>query len=111
MVIIRRYIPVEKLRRLIDIIAYGTTALDAAIAIVTLFGLSQVGREKLLVPIEMLLTVIVLLAAISAFLIVSVKIYEMMLIRTFKIRHQIKLRVNSLNKYSYKKRRFFKLFK
>lgn len=109
----RNYIPVQKLRRLISIIAYGTTAIDAVIAIVTLFSLSYLHAdpEKMLIPLNILLTVVVLLAAVSAGLIVSVKIYESLLIRTFRFRTHMSIKLGSLNKYNYSRKRFFENLK
>lgn len=53
----------EKLHRTIDLLAYGSLTLDICIAFITLLSLSKIrAGEQFLVPIQYLLTMVVVMS-------------------------------------------------
>ena len=98
---------VVKLRRLIDKLAYGSLVLDICIAIVTALSLFQISEPGfLLMPVNILLTIVVILSIGSGVLIVFLEHYEKILTKTLNIRDKIKDKIavlmNSRNKYHYR---------
>ncbi|MFH0711468.1 MAG: hypothetical protein V1944_02730 [Candidatus Aenigmatarchaeota archaeon] len=98
-----------KLRSLIHKLAYGSLILDILIAIITTMSLLQISAPgDLLVPVNILLTIVVILSIGSGILVVFLEHYEKILMRTLNIKERIKDRISRLvelrNRYRYSHR-------
>lgn len=83
----RRVLSVEWHRKLIDKLAYASLVLDICIASITLFTIFKIGDPAFfLMPVNYLLTVVVILSCISAILIIILRSQETVL-RKIKTYH------------------------
>jgi len=97
----------ERLKRLMDYLAYGSLGLDIFITIITLSSIYYpLALEKYLGSVNVLLSVVVILSIISAGLIVGLRVYEEILFRSYKIRNHIRTHVNRLSGYRHSTRAF-----
>jgi hypothetical protein len=82
---------IESLRRAIDIFAYGSLLLDICIAVVTTLSIFNITTgEFVLVPINYLLTSVVIMSLVSGGMLLYVKHYERMMAEMLKIKYKIK---------------------
>jgi len=95
-----------KLRRLIHNLAYGSLILDILIAIITSLSIFQISNPTFLLgPINVMLTIVVILSIGSGILIITFEHYEKILLKTLHIKERIKdkiaVLVSSRNKYKF----------
>lgn len=87
----------RKLKKFIDWLAYGSLLLDICIAIITLSSMFYpVGIETYLGPVNIALSIVVVFSIISAGMVVGIKFYEEMLLRSFMIKVRIKNHMNGI---------------
>ena len=104
---------IQRLRRTIDYLAYGSLVLDICITILTLLSLfQQFNQASILVPVNYLLTIVVIVSVASASLLVYLKHEEKLLGNALRLSNHIRERFDRLKnpryKYEHKsKRRFF----
>jgi len=104
---------IQRLRRTIDYLAYGSLVLDICITILTLFSLFQVfNPETFLVPVNYLLTIVVIVSLASASMMVYLKHEEKLLGNALRLTNHIRQKFDRLKnpqyKYEhYRKRNFF----
>jgi len=78
----------EKMKKLMDWLAYGSLFMDICITIITLSSIfypSNLGQY--LGSVNILLSIVVILSIASAVMMIGSKIYEIFLFRTFKLRY------------------------
>ena len=87
----------KKLKKFIDWLAYASLFLDICIAIITLSSMFYpIGIETYLGPVNISLSIVVILSLISAAMIVGIKFYEELLFRKFMIRVRVKNHLNGI---------------
>jgi len=108
---IKRALHPERLKKLIDWLAYGSLVLDICITIITLSSmLYPADIEKYLGPVNILLSIVVILSVASALMIIGVKVYEEMLFRTFMIRMHIRNHVMRLRRFDWIRNKMFDIY-
>jgi magnesium-transporting ATPase (P-type) len=104
---------IQRLRKTIDYLAYGSLVLDICIAVLTLLSLLQLfDSQYVLLPVNYLLTIVVIVSLASASLLVYLKHEEKLLGNALRLSNHIRERFDRLKnpryKYEHKsKRRFF----
>ena len=96
----------EKMKKLMDWLAYGSLFMDICITIITVSSLYYPSNlEQYLGRVNIILSVIVILSIVSAVLMIGSKIYEQLLFRTlglrFKVRNHIGNIKSRINRRSY----------
>jgi hypothetical protein len=87
----------KRLKKLIDWFAYGSLVLDICIAIITLSSMFyRLGIETYLGPVNIALSIVVVLSLTSALMIVGIRFYEGLLFRSLMIKIRIKNHINRL---------------
>jgi magnesium-transporting ATPase (P-type) len=103
MKIFQRILHPQNLKRVINYCAYSSLILDITIAIITTFYLFNPGEpEKLLLPVNVMLTIIVIFSIISAALILFMNFYQKVLWKTYPLRYLINKHIRKLRKPKYK---------
>jgi len=102
---------IEKLRKSINYLAYGSLVLDICIAVLTLLSLLQLfDSQYVLLPVNYLLTIVVIVSLASASMMVYLKHEEKLLGNALRLTNHIRQRFyrfkNKPYRY-YQKRRFF----
>lgn len=96
---------IRKLQRTIDLLAYGSLTLDVCIAFITLLSLSKISAgEQILVPIQYLLTLVVVMSLAAGAMIFYLRYYESLVADFLRVRYKIKTRFPDLSR----KKRFRK---
>ena len=94
---IRRYSYVNnkrivKIHRAIDMLAYGSLALDVCIAFITALTLLNITTgELILVPIHYILTIVVVLSLISGGMLLYLRHYERLMAKFLRIKYKIRI--------------------
>jgi len=96
----------EKMKKLMDWLAYGSLAMDICITIITLSSLYYSSNlQEYLGSVNIILSVIVILSIASAALMIGSKVYEELLFRTFKLRFRVRNHIsrfkNHISRKSY----------
>lgn len=96
-----------RLRKLIHNLAYGSLVLDICIAIITSLSIFQISAPgALLMPVNIMLTIVVILSIGAGILTITLEHYEKILLRTLNIKDRIKDKIsaliNSRKKYHFK---------
>ena len=93
-----------KIQQTINMLAYGSLALDVCIAAVTALSLLNITTgEFVLVPIHYMLTSVVVMSLISGSMLLYLKHYERIMAEFLRMKYKIKLPVPSLRtRYSLK---------
>lgn len=87
----------EKMKKIMDWLAYGSLVADICITIITLSSLFYPNNlAQYLGSVNIILSVVVILSMASAFLIVGSKIYEEFLFRTFGLRYRMKNHISRI---------------
>jgi membrane protease YdiL (CAAX protease family) len=101
----------ERLKKFIDLLAYGSLVLDICITIITLSSIFYpLDFQKYLGSVNAVLSIVVILSIASALMIVGVRIYEELLFRTYKIRTHVKNHMYRLRKFDWVRKRFFDIY-
>jgi magnesium-transporting ATPase (P-type) len=104
---------IQRLRRTIDYLAYGSLVLDICITILTLLSLfQQFNQASILVPVNYLLTIVVIVSVASASLLVYLKHEEKLLGNALRLSNHIRERFDRLKNphYRYIKKKRFRFF-
>jgi len=72
----KRLIKTEYWKKMIDRLAYGSLVLDVCIATITTGSLMYPDAVKYLVPVNVLLTIVVIFSLVSALMIIGIKFYN-----------------------------------
>jgi len=86
----------ERMKKLMDWLAYGSLGLDICITIITLSSLffpNNLGQY--LGSVNIILSLVVVLSIVSALLMVGSRIYEALLFRTFHLRLRVKNHIST----------------
>lgn len=87
----------EKLKKIMDWLAYGSLIMDICITIITVSSLYYPSNlEQYLARVNVILSAIVILSIASALMMVGSKIYEQLLFRTFKIRIRVRNHIGNI---------------
>jgi hypothetical protein len=106
--ITKYFLQPKRLKRLIEWLAYGSLLLDICITIITLSSIFYpTNIEKYLGPVNIVLSIVVILSIASAAMIVGVRVYWELLFRTYTIRSRIRSRVLRLRKFDWIRHRMF----
>jgi len=101
----------ERLKKFIDWLAYGSLVLDICITIITLYSIFyRANIEKYLGPVNILLSIVVIVSIASAIMIVGVRVYEEILFRSFMIRMHIRNRVMRLRRFDWIRSKMFDVY-
>jgi len=85
-----------------DFIAYGSLGLDITISAITVASMYHFGNfQKLLAPINLMLTAVVALTILLAIMIVTLLHYEHVYIRLTSIQSRVKERMERFTKSRY----------
>lgn len=92
----------KKLKKFIDWLAYGSLFLDICIAIITLSSMfSPLGIETYLGPVNIALSIVVVLSIISAAMIVGIKFYEELLFKNIMITLRVRNHLAGIKRHLY----------
>ena len=94
---------IQKLRKTIDYLAYGSLVLDVCITILTLLSLFQsFSPQNILVPVNYLLTVVVVVSIASASMMVYLKHEEKLFSNTFRLTNHIREKFDNIRNRKYR---------